>query len=76
MEGFVKLIADPQGERLLGVQVVGEGATELESTKFVAARGFLCKFAKTFRTINGLDRQSGMGNRRVYLVDDNARQDR
>ena len=29
LEGFVKLIADSKGERLLGVQVVGEGATEL-----------------------------------------------
>jgi NAD(P) transhydrogenase len=28
-EGFLKLIADPTGERLLGVGIVGEGATEL-----------------------------------------------
>ena len=27
--GFLKLIADPQGKRLLGVHIVGEGATEL-----------------------------------------------
>jgi len=28
-DGFLKLIADPTGERLLGVGIVGEGATEL-----------------------------------------------
>jgi NAD(P) transhydrogenase len=28
-DGFLKLIADPSGERLLGVGIVGEGATEL-----------------------------------------------
>ena len=27
--GFLKLVADPQGKRLLGVHIVGEGATEL-----------------------------------------------
>lgn len=28
-EGLLKLVADPPGRRLLGVQIVGEGATEL-----------------------------------------------
>jgi NAD(P) transhydrogenase len=28
-EGLLKMIADPQGQRLLGVHIVGEGATEL-----------------------------------------------
>lgn len=28
-EGFLKIVADPTGERLLGVGIVGEGATEL-----------------------------------------------
>ena len=28
-DGFLKLIADPSGERILGVQIVGDGATEL-----------------------------------------------
>lgn len=28
-DGLLKLIADPDGERLLGVQIIGEGATEL-----------------------------------------------
>jgi NAD(P) transhydrogenase len=28
-DGLLKLVADPQGQRLLGVQIVGEGATEL-----------------------------------------------
>jgi len=28
-EGLLKIIADPAGEKLLGVQIVGEGATEL-----------------------------------------------
>lgn len=28
-DGLLKLIADPSGKRLLGVQIVGEGATEL-----------------------------------------------
>jgi NAD(P) transhydrogenase len=28
-EGLLKLVADPHGRRLLGVQIVGEGATEL-----------------------------------------------
>jgi len=28
-DGFLKLIADPAGERLLGAHIVGEGATEL-----------------------------------------------
>jgi len=27
--GLLKLIADPTGERLLGVQIVGDSATEL-----------------------------------------------
>jgi NAD(P) transhydrogenase len=27
--GFLKMIADPQGRRLLGVQIIGEGAAEL-----------------------------------------------
>jgi len=27
--GLLKMIADPTGEHLLGVQIVGEGATEL-----------------------------------------------
>jgi NAD(P) transhydrogenase len=28
-DGLLKLVADPQGQRLLGVQIIGEGATEL-----------------------------------------------
>jgi pyruvate/2-oxoglutarate dehydrogenase complex dihydrolipoamide dehydrogenase (E3) component len=28
-EGFLKMVADPHGDRLLGVQIIGEGATEL-----------------------------------------------
>lgn len=28
-DGMLRLIADPQGEKLLGVQIIGEGATEL-----------------------------------------------
>lgn len=28
-DGLLKMIADPQGERLLGIQIVGESATEL-----------------------------------------------
>jgi NAD(P) transhydrogenase len=28
-DGLLKLVADPQGRRLLGVQIIGEGATEL-----------------------------------------------
>jgi NAD(P) transhydrogenase len=28
-DGLLKMVADPDGERLLGVQIVGEGATEL-----------------------------------------------
>jgi NAD(P) transhydrogenase len=28
-DGLLKLVAEPQGQRLLGVQIVGEGATEL-----------------------------------------------
>lgn len=28
-DGLLKIICDPQGERILGVQIVGEGATEL-----------------------------------------------
>jgi NAD(P) transhydrogenase len=28
-EGLLKLVADPTGQRLLGVQIIGEGATEL-----------------------------------------------
>jgi NAD(P) transhydrogenase len=28
-EGLLKLVADPAGERLLGAQIIGEGATEL-----------------------------------------------
>lgn len=28
-DGLLRLIADPQGEKLLGVQIIGEGATEL-----------------------------------------------
>jgi NAD(P) transhydrogenase len=28
-DGFLKMVADPQGHRLLGVQIIGEGATEL-----------------------------------------------
>lgn len=28
-EGLVKLVADPEGRRLLGVQIIGEGASEL-----------------------------------------------
>jgi NAD(P) transhydrogenase len=30
-DGLLKMVADPQGQRLLGVQVVGEGAAELVS---------------------------------------------
>ncbi len=28
-DGMLRLIADPSGEKLLGVQIIGEGATEL-----------------------------------------------
>ena len=28
-DGFLKLVADPEGEQILGVHVIGEGATEL-----------------------------------------------
>lgn len=28
-DGFLKMVADPAGERVLGVQIIGEGATEL-----------------------------------------------
>jgi NAD(P) transhydrogenase len=28
-DGMLKIICDPQGEKILGVQIVGEGATEL-----------------------------------------------
>jgi NAD(P) transhydrogenase len=28
-DGLLKLVADPKGQRLLGVQIIGEGATEL-----------------------------------------------
>ncbi len=40
-EGLLKLVADPEGERILGAQIVGEGATELVHLAQVAMLGEL-----------------------------------
>lgn len=51
-EGFVKLIADPENDQLLGAQVVGANATELIATAALAIRNELTslEFGRTIHS--------------------------
>ncbi|NPV53498.1 MAG: dihydrolipoyl dehydrogenase [Firmicutes bacterium] len=49
VEGFVKMVADKETDRLLGVQIVGPHATELIAEATLAVRSSItaCEFAET-----------------------------